>query len=304
MTVRLNSPADGKRIDVVLAELMPEFSRNAVQKLLENGKVRLSGTVVKKNAKPCEGEQIEVEVPEPEPLNAEPENIPLDVRFEDEWVIVVNKPKGMVVHPAPGHSNGTLVNALLYRCGDTLSGIGGVERPGIVHRIDKDTSGLIIIAKNDDAHRCLSSQLKDHTLSRTYDAVVRGGMRDDCGVVNAPIGRSPSDRKKQCVTERNSREAVTHWTVAERFDGYTHIRCELETGRTHQIRVHMAYIGHPIIGDTVYGSRKSEFGLDGQCLHASKLRFVHPNTGETIEVVSELPEYFVKVLKTLSKHPV
>ena len=240
-----------------------------------------------------------LDLPEPRELEVSAENIPLDIVFEDRDVIVVNKPKGMVVHPAPGHSGGTLVNALLNHCGDSLSGINGIIRPGIVHRIDKDTSGLIIAAKNDAAHKFLADQLKDHSLSRVYEAVLVGNLREDSGTVDAPIGRHPTDRKKQAVTEKNSREAVTHWEVIARYPGFTHARMRLETGRTHQIRVHMAYIGHPVLGDTVYGSKEPWPGLEGQCLHAKKLRFIHPATKEPVELECGLPDYFIKVLKSL-----
>ena len=227
------------------------------------------------------------------------QGIPLDIVYEDGDLIVVNKPRGLVVHPAPGHPDGTLVNALLHHCGGSLSGIGGEQRPGIVHRIDRDTSGLLIVAKNDFAHRSLSAQLADRSLSRIYEAVVHGGFRADSGTVDAPIGRHPADRKRMAVTEKNSRRAVTHWEVIERYAGYTHIRCKLETGRTHQIRVHMAHIGHPLLGDMVYGAGKSEKGLEGQCLHARTLKFIHPRTGEHVELTSPLPEYFTGVLSRL-----
>ena len=229
-----------------------------------------------------------------------PQDIPLDVVFEDDDVIVVNKPRGMVVHPAPGHPMGTLVNALLYHCGDSLSGVGGEKRPGIVHRIDKDTSGLIIAAKNDAAHLALSAQLADRSLSRVYEAVVVGSFREDVGTVDAPIGRHPNERKKMAVTSQNSRPAVTHWEVLARYRGYTHLRCRLETGRTHQIRVHMAHIGHPLLGDEVYGhARLPEKGLTGQCLHARELKFIHPRTGEPVRLITELPDYFLDVLTRL-----
>ena len=230
-----------------------------------------------------------------------PQDIPLDVVYEDGDVIVVNKPAGLVVHPAPGHPDGTLVNALLYHCGSSLSGIGGALRPGIVHRIDRDTSGLMIAAKNDFAHQALAAQLQDHSLARTYEAVAVGGFREDRGTVDAPIGRCVSDRKKMAVTDRGGRPAVTHWETLERFFGYTHIRCRLETGRTHQIRVHMAYIGHPILGDTVYGAKKPVSGLTGQCLHAAGLRFVHPRTGEAVELQCPLDAEFQNILEKLRR---
>ncbi len=300
MTATLTVTESG-RADAVIARAMPELSRSFVQKLLEEGRVTCRGRPVKKSLRLSAGEELTLLIPEPEELSIAAEDIPLDIVYEDSDVIVVNKPKGMVVHPAPGHADGTLVNALMAHCGQSLSGINGVLRPGIVHRIDKDTSGLIIAAKNDQAHKCLAEQLKSHTLSRTYECVVIGNMREDSGTVDAPIGRHPTDRKKQCVTEKNSRPAVTHWRVLERFPGYTHLECKLETGRTHQIRVHMASIGHPILGDTVYGQKKPVPGLQGQCLHARRLRFVHPGTGEEIELESEIPEYFADILKKLQK---
>ena len=231
-----------------------------------------------------------------------PQNIPLDVVYEDQDVIVVNKPTGMVVHPAPGHPDGTLVNALLYHCGESLSGIGGQKRPGIVHRIDRDTSGLLIAAKNDFAHQKLSAQLQDHTLARIYRCIVIGNLREDSGTVDAPIGRHPVDRKRMAVVRQGGREAVTHWEVIARYPGVTHLRCRLETGRTHQIRVHLAYIGHPILGDTVYGAKKPVAGLTGQCLHAVGLRFIHPRTGEPVELTCPLPEEFVRMLEKLRRN--
>ena len=290
---------DGERLDALLSSAMPELSRSFIQQLIAQGAVTVNGRRAKKSDRPQMGDAIEVILPEAKPLEVTAQDIPLDIVYEDEDVIVVNKPRGMVVHPAPGHEDGTLVNALLYHCGGSLSGINGVLRPGIVHRIDKDTSGLIIAAKNDAAHRALAEQLKDHTLSRVYEAVVCGSMREDSGTVDAPIGRHPTDRKRRAVTQKGSKEAVTHWLVLERFPGYTHIQCSLETGRTHQIRVHMAYIGRPILGDTVYGRKKPELGLEGQCLHARRLRFIHPSTGAPMEVECPLPEYFVGVLEKL-----
>ena len=300
MTATLTVTESG-RVDALIAAAMPEFSRAFVQKLLEEGRVTCRGRVVKKSARPAPGDQLTLDIPEPETPEIAAEDIPLDIVYEDADVIVVNKPKGMVVHPAPGHAGGTLVNALMAHCGEELSGINGVLRPGIVHRIDKDTSGLIIAAKNDAAHKCLAEQLKDHTLSRTYECVVVGNLREDTGTVDAPIGRHPTDRKRMCVTEKNARPAVTHWEVLERFPGFTHVRCRLETGRTHQIRVHMAHIGHPILGDTVYGAKKPVPGLEGQCLHARELRFDHPATGERMTVTCELPAYFQAVLRKLQE---
>ena len=297
--VTIETQESAERIDALLARSIEGLTRSAAQRLLEQGRVTKNGASVKKNYKTAAGDVFEVALPEPEAVDLLPQDIPLDVAYEDDDLIVVNKPRGLVVHPAPGHPDGTLVNALLYHCGDSLSGVGGEKRPGIVHRIDKDTSGLIIAAKNDFAHLALSAQLSDHTLSRTYEAVAHGAFRDDCGTGNAPIGRHPTDRKRMAVTQKNSREAVTHWEVLARYAGYAHIRCRLETGRTHQIRVHMAHIGHPLLGDLVYGHKKPEKGLEGQCLHARSLRFVHPRTGETVEVTSELPEYFKEVLSKL-----
>lgn len=289
------------RADALIARAMPELSRAFVQKLLEEGRVTCRGKPVKKSFRPEPGDELVLDIPKPEEPKAAAEDIPLDVVFEDGDVIVVNKPKGLVVHPAPGHPDGTLVNALIAHCGDELSGINGVLRPGIVHRIDKDTSGLIIAAKNDAAHKKLAAQLADHTLSRTYECVVTGNLREDSGTVDAPIGRHGTDRKRMCVTEKNSKPAVTHWRVLERFDGFTRVECRLETGRTHQIRVHMAYIGHPILGDTVYGAKKPVPGVAGQCLHARKLRFIHPATGESVELECPLPAYFEKTLEKLRK---
>ncbi len=300
MTATLTVTESG-RVDTLIAEAMPELSRAFVQKLLEEGRVTCQGRAVKKSFRPEPGDELVVEVPEPDKLEVTAEDIPLDVVYEDRDVIVVNKPKGMVVHPAPGHQDGTLVNALMAHCGADLSGINGVLRPGIVHRIDKDTSGLIIAAKNDAAHRALAEQLADHTLSRTYECVVLGNLREDSGTVDAPVGRHPTDRKRMCVTEKNAKPAVTHWEVLERYSGYTYVRCRLETGRTHQIRVHMAYIGHPILGDTVYGAKKPVPGLEGQCLHAKRLRFIHPATKEPVELECELPGYFVKALERLRR---
>lgn len=290
----------GTRIDTWLTKTIPGMSRSAAQRLLEKEQVTLSGAPVKKNHKVTAGEEFSVVIHDAVELPVLPQNIPLDVVFEDEDVIVVNKPRGMVVHPAPGHPAGTLVNALLYHCGDSLSGIGGEKRPGIVHRIDKDTSGLIIAAKHDAAHLSLSAQLADRSLSRVYEAVAAGNFREDSGTVDAPIGRHPNERKKMAVTQFNSRHAVTHWEVIARYRGYTHIRCKLETGRTHQIRVHMSYIGHPLLGDELYGHAKlPEKGLTGQCLHAKELRFLHPRTGEEIHLSTQLPDYFQEVLNRL-----
>ena len=291
----------GVRLDSFLACRVPELTRSAAARLIETGRVTVAGRTAAKSCRLEGGELVEAELPDPEPTQALPQDIPLDVVYEDGDVIVVNKPAGLVVHPAPGHPDGTLVNALLHHCGSSLSGIGGELRPGIVHRIDRDTSGLIIAAKNDAAHQALSAQLQDHTLARTYEAVVVGNLREDRGTVDAPIGRHHTDRKKMAVTERGGRAAVTHWEVLERFQGFTHVRCRLETGRTHQIRVHMAHLGHPICGDTVYGARKPVPGLTGQCLHAVGLRFIHPRTGEAVELSCPLSDAFTALLEKLRK---
>ncbi len=289
----------GERADAFLARTVEELTRSAAQRLLEEGAVTLKGKPLKKNYKTTPGDVLEVVLPDPEPVDVVPQDIPLDVVYEDSDVIVINKPVGMVVHPAPGHPDGTLVNALLYHCGNTLSGINGELRPGIVHRIDRDTSGLIIAAKNDKAHLALAEQLQDHSLARVYEAIAVGGFREDAGTVDAPIGRHPVDRKRMAIDLRNGRRAVTHWTVLERFSGYTHIQCNLETGRTHQIRVHMASTGHPLLGDVVYGNKKPYPGLAGQCLHARKLKFIHPSTGQLVEVECPLPDWFDTILNKL-----
>jgi 23S rRNA pseudouridine1911/1915/1917 synthase len=289
---------EGLRLDAFLAAQDLGLTRSALQKLLDSGAVTLNGKPVKKNYKTHAGDAFSLEIPEPEPLEIQPENIPLDIRYEDQDVIVLNKPKGLVVHPAPGHWTGTLVSGLLYHCQDDLSGINGVLRPGIVHRIDMDTSGLLIVAKNDFAHQALAEQLKDHSLSRIYEAIVVGNIRADSGTIDAPIGRHPVDRKKMAVTEKNSRPAVTHFQVIDRYAGYTHLRLKLETGRTHQIRVHLSWQNHPIVGDQVYG-RGKELGLTSQCLHARSLTFRHPRTGNFVTIDSELPEYFVQTLQKL-----
>ncbi len=292
---------DGERLDAFLARKAENLTRSAAQKLLEKGCVLRNGKPGKKNDKLDLGDSICVELPQPEKTDIVPKKIPLDIVYEDGDLLVINKPKGLVVHPAAGHSDDTLVNGLLYALGDDLSGINGELRPGIVHRIDKDTSGLLAVAKNDLAHTVLASQLKDHTMARTYEAIVCGSFREDSGTVDAPIGRHPSDRKKMCVTRRNSKEAVTHWEVVARYRGYTHIRCRLQTGRTHQIRVHMAHIGHPILGDTVYGHKKPELGQSSQCLHAGLLSFRHPRDGRPVVVQAALPEYFTDVLAKLER---
>ena len=291
----------GERLDAFLARQAEGLSRSAAQKLIEDGLVTRNGKPGKKNDKLNLGDEIVYAIPEPKEVDIVPTQMHLDIVYEDDDLLVINKPKGLVVHPAAGHQDDTLVNGLLYALGDDLSGINGELRPGIVHRIDKDTSGLLAVAKNDLAHTMLASQLKDHTMARTYEAIVVGSFREDSGTVDAPIGRHPSDRKKMCVTERNSKHAVTHWEVVRRYRGYTHIRCKLETGRTHQIRVHMAHIGHPILGDIVYGRKKPELGQDSQCLHAGALCFQHPRDGRPVMVFAELPQYFKDVLAKLEK---
>ena len=299
MTLYADIP--GERLDAFLARAVEGLTRSAAQKLLEEGCVLRCGKPGKKNDKLNPGDEIAVTLPEPKAVDIAPTAMTLDIVYEDEDLLVINKPKGLVVHPAAGHSDDTLVNGLLYALGDKLSGINGELRPGIVHRIDKDTSGLLAVAKNDLAHTVLASQLKDHTMARTYDAIVCGVLKEDSGTVDAPIGRHPTDRKKMCVTERNSKPAVTHWEVVKRYRSYTHIRCRLETGRTHQIRVHMAYLNHPILGDTVYGHKKPELGQDSQCLHAGALCFRHPRDGRPVMVFAPLPDYFVEVLNKLER---
>lgn len=294
------TPEDtGTRLDLFLSANIEGQTRSGIQKLIECGAVTLGGKAVSKNYRISAGERFSIEIPEPEPDAAEAQDIPLDIVFEDSDLIVINKPRGMVVHPAAGHPDGTLVNALLNHCGDSLSGINGVRRPGIVHRIDRDTSGLLVAAKNDEAHRGLAAQLADHSMYRVYNAILIGTPEPWEGTVNAPIGRHPKDRKKMAVTDRGSKSAVTHYHVLESFPGYSFTECRLETGRTHQIRVHMNYIGHPVAGDPVYGVRRDPFASGGQCLHAKSLSFEHPGTGELMVFESELPEYFIKVLTIL-----
>lgn len=302
-TILLHPDSDtaGTRLDSYLAASIEELTRSAAQRLMEEGRVCINGKTAAKSVRLTGGETIAVSLPAPACVDIVAQDIPLAIVYEDADVIVVNKPVGLVVHPAPGHPDGTLVNALLYHCGDSLSGIGGELRPGIVHRIDRDTSGLIIAAKNDFAHHALAEQLRDHSLARTYEAVVIGNLRADSGTVDAPIGRHPTDRKKMTVTAHGGRNAVTHWEVLERFPGYTHVRCQLETGRTHQIRVHMAHLGHPLYGDTVYGSKKPAPDMTGQCLHAIGLRFLHPRTHESIALSCPLNEEMESFLKKLRK---
>lgn len=289
----------GSRIDVFLAENMEDVSRSSVQKWIETGNICVNGGRVKANYKLREKDVIDVEVPEAQEVEILPENIPLDILYEDKDVIVVNKPQGMVVHPAPGHYTGTLVNALLSHCKEDLSGINGEKRPGIVHRIDKDTSGVLMVAKNNQAHQALAAQLAEHSITRKYNAIVYQGFREDSGTVDQPIGRNPQDRKKMAVTQKHSRHAVTHYQVLERLGKFTLIEAQLETGRTHQIRVHMTYIGHPLLGDTVYGPKKQPFSLEGQVLHARVLGFIHPTTGEYMEFEAPLPPYFQNLLERL-----
>lgn len=295
------SEADrGARLDAFLARAIDELTRSAAARAIAEGRVLVNGKAAGKSYQITGSEEIAFTPEEPEPLDARPQDIPLDVVYEDSDVIVVNKPSGLVVHPAPGHPDGTLVNALLYHCGESLSGIGGALRPGIVHRIDRDTSGLIIAAKNDLAHQGLAAQLADHTLARTYECIVVGNLREERGTVDAPIARDSRDRKRMAV-QSGGRHAVTHWEVLARYPGFTHVRCRLETGRTHQIRVHMAYLGHPILGDTVYGAKRAVAGLTGQCLHAVGLQFLHPRTGELISLSCPLPEEFTAMLKKIDR---
>lgn len=293
--------AAGMRLDAFIAQELDGITRSNAQKLIDSGLVQIPGKKAAKSLKVQPGWQIVVQLPEPEEMETIPQEIALDIVYEDADLLVVNKPKGMVVHPAPGNPDGTLVNALLWHCGDSLSGINGVIRPGIVHRIDKDTSGLLIVAKNDAAHHALAEQIQVHSFTREYEAVVYGNLREDSGTINAPIGRHPVERKKMAVTEKASRHAVTHFQVLARYGNFTHVRLRLETGRTHQIRVHMAYIGHPVAGDPVYGPKKVITSLHGQCLHARTIGFVHPRTGEYLEFTSPLPDYFERFLRSLGK---
>ena len=299
--LKLRAESGGIRLDKFLARSLESMSRSAIQGLIAQGLVTSGEKPLAKSAVLAAGQMVQVVLPEPKELELVPENIPLDVAYEDGDLLVVNKPKGMVVHPAPGSRSGTLVNALLHHCGESLSGINGVLRPGIVHRIDKDTSGLLLVAKNNMAHQSLAAQIQAHTLTREYRAVAYGGFSEDAGTIDAPIGRHPVDRKKMAVDLKNGREAITHWSVLARYPGYTHIECRLETGRTHQIRVHLASIGHPLLGDTVYGAKKPVPGLAGQCLHARRLKFVHPSTGDLIELECPLPEWFQGVLQKIGR---
>lgn len=295
----ITAETGGIRIDKFLADSVPDISRSSIVNLIDTGNILVNEKQINKKYKLSVGDIIKIEIPEPVPYEAKAENIALDIIYEDDDLLVVNKPKGMVVHPAPGNYEGTLVNALLFHCKDSLSGINGVMRPGIVHRIDKDTSGLLIVAKNDFSHTILAGQIKEHSFTREYEAVVFGNLKEENGTVNAPIGRNPIDRKKMCITTKNSKNAVTHYSVICRYKGYTHIKCILETGRTHQIRVHMASLGHPVAGDLVYGVKNEKTDFTGQCLHARKIGFIHPRTGEYMEFTSDLPDYFKKFLRKL-----
>ena len=297
----VTAESEGFRLDKGLALLVPELSRSQIQTLAEKGSILKNGIAAGKKDTLRAGDEIAILLQDPVPTGTQAEKIPLEIVYEDDDLLVVNKPKGMVVHPAAGNYTGTLVNALLYHCGDSLSGINGEIRPGIVHRIDKDTSGLLIVAKNDMAHRHLAEQIKAHSFTREYEAVVYGHFKEQQFTVDAPIGRHKTDRKKMCVTEENSRHAVTHVEVLAEYPGFSHIRCRLETGRTHQIRVHMAYMGHPVVGDPVYAPGRPDYGVKGQCLHAKKIGFIHPRTGEYMEFDSALPQYFTALLMKISK---
>jgi len=298
--IQISAEESGERIDALLARTYPALSRSLIQKCMEAGTVTVNGRAVKKNTRAALGDIVLFAFPETEELPIEAQALPLDVVYEDSDLIIVNKARGMVVHPAPGHPDGTLVNALLFHCGDSLSGIGGARRPGIVHRIDKDTSGLLAAAKNDFAHQGLSAQLSDHSLCREYLALACGSFREEAGTVDRPVGRHPTDRKRMAVDVKNGKRAVTHWEVLERYRGYTLLCCRLETGRTHQIRVHLASIGHPLLGDGLYGAKCPDRGLEGQCLHARRLQLTHPRTGERMQFEAPLPDYFAAVLQKLS----
>lgn len=299
IVMEITPEMEGERIDKCISNYLESLSRSYIQKIIKDGKAYVNDAVVKANYKVKVDDKVQFEIPDCEEPDIPPQDIPLDILYEDKDILIVNKPKDMVVHPAPGHYEGTLVNAIMFHCKDELSGINGVLRPGIVHRIDKDTTGSIIICKNDEAHRKIAQQLKEHSIKRKYRAIVYGRIMEEEGTVNAPIGRHPTDRKKMAINEKNGKPAVTHYKVLERFDKYTYIECQLETGRTHQIRVHMTSIGHPLLGDEVYGNAKCPFKLEGQTLHAMTIGFIHPTTGEYVEYEAPLPEYFEHLLQIL-----
>lgn len=299
IVMEITPEMEGERIDKCISNYLESLSRSYIQKIIKDGKAYVNDAVVKANYKVKVDDKVQFEIPDCEEPDIPPQDIPLDILYEDKDILIVNKPKDMVVHPAPGHYEGTLVNAIMFHCKDELSGINGVLRPGIVHRIDKDTTGSIIICKNDEAHRKIAQQLKEHSITRKYRAIVYGRIMEEEGTVNAPIGRHPTDRKKRAINEKNGKPAVTHYKVLERFDKYTYIECQLETGRTHQIRVHMTSIGHSLLGDEVYGNAKCPFKLEGQTLHAMTIGFIHPTTGEYVEYEAPLPEYFEHLLQIL-----
>ncbi len=299
IVMEITPEMEGERIDKCISNYLESLSRSYIQKIIKDGKAYVNDAVVKANYKVKVDDKVQFEIPDCEEPDIPPQDIPLDILYEDKDILIANKPKDMVVHPAPGHYEGTLVNAIMFHCKDELSGINGVLRPGIVHRIDKDTTGSIIICKNDEAHRKIAQQLKEHSITRKYRAIVYGRIMEEEGTVNAPIGRHPTDRKKMAINEKNGKPAVTHYKVLERFDKYTYIECQLETGRTHQIRVHMTSIGHPLLGDEVYGNAKCPFKLEGQTLHAMTIGFIHPTTGEYVEYEAPLPEYFEHLLQIL-----
>ena len=299
IVMEITPEMEGERIDKCISNYLESLSRSYIQKIIKDGKAYVNDAVVKANYKVKVDDKVQFEIPDCEEPDIPPQDIPLDILYEDKDILIVNKPKDMVVHPAPGHYEGTLVNAIMFHCKDELSGINGVLRPGIVHRIDKDTTGSIIICKNDESHRKIAQQLKEHSITRKYRAIVYGRIMEEEGTVNAPIGRHPTDRKKMAINEKNGKPAVTHYNVLERFDKYTYIECQLETGRTHQIRVHMTSIGHPLLGDEVYGNAKCPFKLEGQTLHAMTIGFIHPTTGEYVEYEAPLPEYFEHLLQIL-----
>lgn len=299
IVMEITPEMEGERIDKCISNYLESLSRSYIQKIIKDGKAYVNDAVVKANYKVKVDDKVQFEIPDCEEPDIPPQDIPLDILYEDKDILIVNKPKDMVVHPAPGHYEGTLVNAIMFHCKDELSGINGVLRPGIVHRIDKDTTGSIIICKNDEAHRKIAQQLKEHSITRKYRAIVYGRIMEEEGTVNAPIGRHPTDRKKMAINEKNGKPAVTHYKVLERFNKYTYIECQLETGRTHQIRVHMTSIGHPLLGDEVYGNAKCPFKLEGQTLHAMTIGFIHPTTGEYVEYEAPLPEYFEHLLQIL-----